>query len=74
MKPTRKLYFTIPDVADLLGVKPKSVRTYHQKAERNRREGVGRKADMPVPDAVFGRSPVWKLTTIKRWVPKRGLR
>lgn len=66
-------YLTIPQIAEILGVEAVSVRTYHQNAQRNRREGRVRRADMPTPDMVFGRSPVWKPTTIKKWLPKRGL-
>lgn len=71
---TQTRLLTIDQVAELLGVQPVSVRTYHQAAQRRRREGNPRRADMPPPDEVFGRTPAWKLTTIKRWVPRRGTR
>lgn len=47
-------YWTINDVAEYWGVTPQTIRTY-----RSRRRG-----ELPEPDAVFGRSPVWKPKTI----------
>lgn len=47
-------YWSISDVAEHWGVSPQTIRTY-----RSRRRG-----EMPEPDAVFGRSPVWKPKTI----------
>ncbi|MGW1669038.1 hypothetical protein [Streptomyces sp. NPDC002324] len=47
-------YWSIGDVADYWGVTSQTIRTY-----RSRRRG-----ELPEPDAVFGRSPVWKPKTI----------
>lgn len=47
-------YWTIADVADHWGISPQTVRTY-----RSRGRG-----ELPEPDRVFGRSPVWKPKTI----------
>jgi hypothetical protein len=47
-------YWTITDVAEHWGVSPQTVRTY-----RSRKRG-----ELPEPDQVFGRSPVWKPATI----------
>lgn len=59
-------------VADLLGVSERTVRNYHQQSERIRREGwKARRRDMPPPDYVFGRSPVWKASTIRSWQKRR---
>lgn len=73
MKQTQQVEFlTLEDVAGILGVTYKSARIYHQGAERRRRERKPRPADMPAPDRRFGRSPVWKRSTIERWLPLRG--
>lgn len=47
-------YWTINDVAEHWGVTPQTIRTY-----RSRKRG-----ELPEPDRVFGRSPVWKPATI----------
>jgi hypothetical protein len=47
-------YWTITDVAEHWGISPQTVRTY-----RSRKRG-----ELPEPDQVFGRSPVWKPATI----------
>jgi hypothetical protein len=47
-------YWTVADIADHWGVTPATVRTY-----RSRKRG-----ELPEPDKVFGRSPVWKPATI----------
>jgi hypothetical protein len=58
-------YWTITDVADHWGVSPQTVRTY-----RSRKRG-----ELPEPDQVFGRSPVWKPATILKFQrPGQGAR
>lgn len=58
-------YWTIDDVADHWGVKPQTIRAYRA---RNRGE-------LPPPDRVFGRSPVWRPATIEAFVrPGQGAR
>lgn len=47
-------YWTVADIADHWGVTLQTVRTY-----RSRKRG-----ELPEPDNVFGRSPVWKPATI----------
>lgn len=47
-------YWTIADIADHWDVSPQTVRTY-----RSRGRG-----ELPEPDKVFGRSPVWRPATI----------
>jgi len=47
-------YWTVADVADHWGVTPQTIRTY-----RSRKRG-----ELPEPDRMFGRSPVWKPSTI----------
>ncbi len=53
--------------AELVGVSYRTMRNYHQTAERNRRQGEVRPGDLPEPDDTFGRSPVWKRQTITAW-------
>jgi hypothetical protein len=58
-------YWTVADIADHWGVTPQTVRTY-----RSRKRG-----ELPEPDKVFGRSPVWKPSTIIGFVrPGQGAR
>jgi hypothetical protein len=47
-------YWTVADIADHWGVTPATVRSY-----RSRGRG-----ELPEPDRVFGRSPVWKPASI----------
>jgi hypothetical protein len=47
-------YWTVADIAEHWGVTPQTIRTY-----RSRKRG-----ELPEPDNVFGRSPVWKPSTI----------
>lgn len=58
-------------VADHLGVTYKTVRSYHGGAMRRRAAGTAKPGDMPAPDEHFGRTPVWKATTIDRWLAQR---
>lgn len=62
---------TMNAVAELLGLQYRTVRNYHQVAERHRRNGGVRPGDFPIPDEVFGRSPVWKASTIQAWARNR---
>lgn len=64
--------------AEVAGVRYRTMRNYHQTAERHRREAENtgnpnlvRPGDLPAPDDVYGRSPVWKLSTINRWLRER---
>jgi hypothetical protein len=47
-------YWTVADIAEHWGVTAQTIRTY-----RSRKRG-----ELPEPDNVFGRSPVWKPATI----------
>ena len=62
---------TLADIAERIGVGIDSIRVYHQRATKNRRDGNPRPGDLPPPYRVVGRSPVWKLQTIIRWEAKR---
>ena len=62
---------TLQDVAARINVGVDSIRVYHQRAVKNRRDGNPRPGDLPAPDDTFGRSPVWKLRTIEKWEARR---
>lgn len=53
-------YLTTKDVAELLGVQPKSVRQYRWRDE-----------EFPAPDEHAGPMPLWKEETIERWRKNR---
>lgn len=42
-------------VAEMLGIKPETVRWY------------SKKKILPAPDRYFGRSPVWNAETVREW-------
>lgn len=69
MKTTKLL--TLSDIAERIDVGVGSIRVYHQRATKNRKDGNPRPGDLPEPDQHFGRSPVWKEATIARWERKR---
>lgn len=58
-------------VASTLGLAYTTVRNYHQAAARRRRANQVRPGDFPPPDDHFGRSPVWKASTIRHWRSNR---
>lgn len=60
-------YWGLKDIAEYLGVRYSSARTYHGRAEINRRRGTVRPGDMPPPDRRYGNSPVWEIETIVLW-------
>lgn len=64
-------YLDLAAIAALLGVQVNTAQVYHKRAVRNRREGNTKDWDMPVPDATFGRSPVWRESTIRAWIAAR---
>ena len=64
-------YLGIEQVAAALGITIDSARTYHTRAQRNRREGTPKPGDLPPPDVVFGRSPAWLPSTIDRHLNTR---
>ena len=64
--------------AEVVGVAYRTMRNYHQTAERHRRLAEKnddptfiRPGDLPPPDETYGRSPVWKLSTIKKYMHDR---
>jgi len=67
---TAKL-LTLSDIAERIDVGVDSIRVYHQRASKNRRDGNPRPGDLPAPDRYYGRSPVWKLAQIMAWERSR---
>lgn len=61
----------LADIADVLGLSPASVRTYHTDATRRRRQDASLPQDMPEPDLVIGRTPAWKRETVESWKRER---
>lgn len=66
------------ELAEKLGISVDSARTYNGRAHRHRRmaekhndPSLIRPGDLPEPDAYFGQSPVWKESTIDRWIKNR---
>lgn len=68
---TRTNLLTLSDIAERIDVSIGSIRVYYQRAKKNRKEDNVRPGDLPKPDAIFGRSPVWRESTIERWENRR---
>ncbi|KAA9133774.1 hypothetical protein [Microbacterium caowuchunii] len=64
-------FIDLAAIAELLGVQHNTAQVYHKRAVRGRREGTEKPWDMPAPDAVFGRRPVWREGTIRKWIEAR---
>lgn len=67
--------YDLRGVAEYAGVSEGSARQYHYLAEKNRAAGTPKAGDLPKPDYRFGQSPVWRNSTLRRWIeksPKRG--
>lgn len=75
---TAPTFLDLRGAAELAGVQYRTMRNYHQTAERNRRlaekhqdPSYIKPGDLPKPDRTFGRSPVWKTSTINTWIRER---
>jgi predicted DNA-binding transcriptional regulator AlpA len=68
---TAPMLLDLRGIAETLGLAHRTVRNYHQAAERRRRQGAPRPGDFPPPDQVFGRTPVWKASTVRSWKQRR---
>ena len=53
--PNGIVYLTSKQVAELLGVSPKTISAYKARGQ------------MPTPDREYGRTPLWKHSTIQEW-------
>jgi hypothetical protein len=62
---------TLQDIAKETRLAYRTVRNYHQMAERRRRDEESRPGDFPAPDDRIGRVPLWKASTVKRWIANR---
>jgi len=49
------VYLTSKQIAELLGVSPKTISAYKARGQ------------MPAPDREYGRTPLWKYSTIQEW-------
>lgn len=49
------VYLTSKQVAELLGISPKTISAYKARGQ------------MPAPDREYGRTPLWKYSTIQEW-------
>lgn len=65
-------------VAEVIGVTYRTAKNYHQIAKQHRRLAEEKNdpsyikpGDLPPPDGTYGRSPVWKLSTIEKFLTKR---
>ena len=75
---TTPTYLDLAGAAEAAGVQYRTMRNYHQTAERNRRlaekyndASFIRPGDLPKPDDTYGRSPVWLPSTIEQWMANR---
>lgn len=64
-------YLDYRAIAERMGVSVPVLRKYLAISRRNRENGTPSFSDMPEPDHMFGRTPVWKPTTIDRWIKRR---
>ena len=58
-------------VAEYLGITADSARTYHGRAQHNRRNGTPRPGDLPEPDLIVAGRPAWTKETITTWAHNR---
>jgi hypothetical protein len=58
-------------MAKLGGLETESFRVALSRARTNRKKGRDVSSDVPEPDHVFGRSPLWLSDTAQRWVDAR---
>lgn len=76
--PESPTYIDLAAAAERTGIRYRTLRNYHHRAERHRRLAVRdknpnyiRPGDLPKPDNTFGRSPVWHPETIDQWFASR---
>lgn len=58
-------------MAEAAGMGLPSFRVSLTRARSRRESGVFFPTDVPEPDIVFGRSPVWKMSTLENWITAR---
>lgn len=64
-------YLDTAGVAEMVGVSYYTIRFHLQQARANRKAGTSKPGDLPEPERTFGRSPVWRRSTIQAWVASR---
>lgn len=64
-------WLTYQDIAERMGVTVGVLRKYLATSRRNREAGTPSFSDMPEPDKMFGRTPVWRPGTVDRWLRRR---
>lgn len=64
-------YMTLAEISAHFGWAKDTARALHNRAAFNRRNNTVRPGDMPEPDEVFGRSPVWRKSTLLDWHSRR---
>lgn len=55
-------------VAEFAGISYGSARTYRDRSTKNRRMGSPKPGDLPPEDDRFGNTPVWRESTLQRWI------
>ena len=61
-------YLDTEAVAEMVGVTTDTVRVYLKRSRKRLREAHElRPQDLPLPDAIIGRSPAWRTSTITAW-------
>ena len=64
-------FYSLARIATAAGITAESARTYHKRAERNRRGGNPRPGDLPPPDHRIDGKPIWAEQTIAAWLTDR---
>ncbi|QKY78535.1 helix-turn-helix DNA binding domain protein [Gordonia Phage Zitch] len=78
--PPRSKMIDLREFAELAGVSYTTMRKYHSRARRRRREAATDPTIkvaswmLPAPDEQIGQSPAWKLSTAQKWVDARATR
>lgn len=78
MTTTQPTYIDLATAAERTGIKYRTLRNYHHRAERHRKlaeqendPSYIRPGDLPKPAKRFGRSPVWYPEAIDHWLANR---
>lgn len=57
-------------ISDLTGLNVRSLRAMQGRARQRLKVNASTDSDMPMPDDVIGRTPLWKKETILQWRSK----
>ena len=61
----------LAQIASRVGITADSARTYHTRAQANRRKGTPKPGDLPPPDYVVAGRPAWNEETVDAWISIR---